>query len=56
MKIKLLKHPKLYFKYETNNQNTKLFYYCNKLDDKGDRLSNITSLNISSFSDIVFQR
>ena len=51
MKIKLLKHPKLYFKYEINNQKTKLFYYCNQLDDKGDRLSNSKYLNIASFSD-----
>ena len=51
MKIKLLKHPKLYFKYELSNQKTKLFYYCNKLDDTGVRLSNITYLDIPSFSD-----
>ena len=51
MKIKLLKHPKLYFKYELSNQKTKLFYYCNKLDDSGVRLSNITYLDIPSFSD-----
>ena len=51
MKIKLLKHPKLYFMYEINNQKTILFYYCNQLDDIGDRLSNIKYLNIASFSD-----
>ena len=36
-KLKIF-HPKLYFKYEINNNKIQLFYYSNKFNDLGERL------------------
>jgi len=50
MEKKILQHPKLYFDYKIQAHQVELFYYSNKLDSKGMRLSNTEILNTSSFS------
>ena len=51
MKTKHPKHPKLYFNYEIQDSQVKLFYYCNQLNAKGDRISKTEFLDSISFSD-----
>jgi len=43
-------HPKLYFKYEIENNQTKLFYYSNQFDDLGQRLIEYDLLELDFFS------
>jgi len=50
MKKSNIFHPKLYFKYEINNNKVQLFYYSNKLNHLGDRLIESVFFKTKSFS------
>ena len=50
MKKSTIFHPKLYFKYEINNNKVQLFYYSNKLNHLGNRLIESIFLKTKSFS------
>ncbi len=52
MKKNNIFHPKLYFRYESHQQNIKLFYYSNRLNHLGERLVEQTLLDINSFSQL----
>ena len=51
MKKKPIFHPKLYFKYELQNNEVTLFYYSNKFDDSGNRLIQTDVLKSDFFSE-----
>ena len=56
MKKSNIFHPKLYFKYEINNDKVELFYYSNKLNNMCNRLVESIFLKTKSFSNIQIKK